>query len=109
MGVGAGLPVEPHRDDLAGLGVVAKAGGIGHADEFIFDQRLVEGQRLRQNFFYRLGVGAIGDDEIFSVIEPIGPARKGGTRQRHGVGAAAYFVDFHDFASLIILSAAHVG
>ena len=43
-------PAKRHRDDLAGLGVVAEAGRIRHADELVFDQRsLVDLERLRHD------------------------------------------------------------
>ena len=43
------LGLEPHRDDLAGFGVVAKAGGIRHADELICDRVARDFQWLRNH------------------------------------------------------------
>src|SRR5262245_13728763 len=46
MGVSALAATELDRDHLPGLGVVAEARGVRHADEFVLDQRLVHFERL---------------------------------------------------------------
>jgi hypothetical protein len=86
MDEAAGLAAKRHRDDLAALGVVAKAGGVRHADEFVVHHGLGQLQRLRNDPPQRLGVGAVLDDEVFAVDEPVGTRWKGRVRQRHGEG-----------------------
>ena len=49
VGVAALAAAEGNGDDLPALGIVAKAGGIRHADEFELDQRLLEFERLRND------------------------------------------------------------
>ena len=66
MGVAALATLERHRDDLTGFGVVAEAGGIGHADELVFHQRLVHLQRLGHDGAQLLRVGPVGDDQILA-------------------------------------------
>jgi hypothetical protein len=68
---------------LTGFGVVAEAGRVGHADEFILDQRLGDFERLRHHGGERFRIGPVGDDEIFAVEEAIGPRRKRRVGQRH--------------------------
>src|SRR5262249_29071202 len=46
MGVAALAAAEAYRNDLSGLGIVAEAGGIRHADELVLDDRLVHFERL---------------------------------------------------------------
>ncbi len=95
MDVGALLALEADRDHLPGFGVVAETGRVGHADEFVFDQRLGDLERLRHHGGERLGVGAVGDDEIFAVEEAIGPRRKRRVGQRHRIGGFPDVVDLH--------------
>ena len=95
VAVAARLALEFHRDDLAGLRVVAEAGRIRHANELVFDERLVEGEGFRYHPLKCCGIGPVGDDEIFAIDEAIGPRRESRARERHGEGARFDFVDFH--------------
>ena len=54
--------------------------GVQHATDFA-------GQRL--------GIGAIGDDEKFPVVETVGSARESGIGQRHGEGRFPHIGNFH--------------
>jgi hypothetical protein len=76
MNVDALLSLQADRNHLPGFGVVAEAGRVRHADEFVFDDRLGDFERLRHHGGQRIRVGAIGDDEIFAVEEPIGSPRE---------------------------------
>jgi hypothetical protein len=96
MGVAALAPAERDRDDLAGLGVVAEAGRIRHADELVFDDGLVHLERLRHQRAQLLEVGPIGDDHIFALPEAIGSRRIGGAGERHGKGALTHVGFFHE-------------
>ena len=49
MGVAALAALERDRDHLSALSVVAEAGRIRHANEFEFDQRLLDLERPRNN------------------------------------------------------------
>lgn len=93
--VGAGLALEGDGDHLAALGVVAEAGGVGHADELIAHQRLGHLQRLGHHRAQPGRVGAIGDDEKFAVDEAVGAGRIGRAGQRHGEGSLADGIDVH--------------
>src|SRR5713101_4651154 len=86
---------ESDRDDLAGLGVIAVASRVRHADELVFDDSPVRHERLRDQRAELLRVGAVGDDEILAVDEAVGPRRIGRARQRHGKGAFSDFMLFH--------------
>jgi hypothetical protein len=83
-----------HRNDLAGLGVVAESGGVRHADEFILDQRFVDFQGRRHHGLQRLACRAIGDDDVFAVEETVGTGREGRVGQRHRIGALHDIGDF---------------
>ncbi len=72
VGVAAFDAVEFDGDDLTGFGVVAEAGRVRHADEFVFDDRFVEGEGLGNDFFESFAVGAVGDDQVFAVYEAVG-------------------------------------
>ena len=61
--VGARLALVGDGDHLAALGVIAKAGGVRHADELIGDQRLGHFQRLWHHGAQLGRVGAVRDDE----------------------------------------------
>jgi len=95
MDIAAGLAVKADRDDLAGFGVVAEAGGIGHADELELDQRLRHLQRFRNHGAQRVDIGAVGDDEELAVDEAVGAARIGRPRQRHREGVAHHVGHVH--------------
>jgi hypothetical protein len=82
--VAAGLALVAHRDHLAALGVIAEAGRIRHADEFVVHHRLDNLERFRHHPAQRLRIGAVADDEILSIDEAIGPGREGRARRRHG-------------------------
>ena len=56
----APVSLEFHRDHLARLGVIAESGGIGHADEFVFDNRIVDLQRLWHDLA-QVAVGTLPD------------------------------------------------
>ena len=85
--------LEGHRNDLARLGIVAEAGRIRHADEFVFHDRIDDLERLRHDALQRLTVRAVGDDQIFPVHEPIGTRRIGRVLERHRERAAQDLVD----------------
>src|SRR6185312_9685430 len=88
------LPIEPHRDDLAGLRVVAKSSRVGHANELVFDERIVPSELLGNHGFCSR-IGSIGDDQILPIDEAVRPRREGGARKRHGEGALANLVNPH--------------
>ena len=74
----AGLALVAHRDDLTAFGVVAEAGQVGHADEFVVHHRLGELERLRHDPAQCLGIGPVLDDEVFAVDEAVGAGGKAG-------------------------------
>ncbi len=78
MGIVAPLRAEPHGDHLAALGVVAKPRRVGHADELIVDQRLIQAQGLRHHGAQLLRVGAISVDEVLGLTKRYGPRGKAG-------------------------------
>src|SRR6516162_5107012 len=84
MRVAALAALEGHRDDLSAFSVVAKARRIRHADEFEFDQRLLDLQRLGNQFAQFLRIGPVSDDEEFPIDETIGAQRISRTGERHG-------------------------
>src|ERR1700730_15579022 len=86
---------EPHRDYLARFGVVAKAGGVRHADKFIGDRVGGYFQRLWHHLTQSVDVGAIGDDHEFPIVEFVRARRIGRVVQRHGECIAANFGEFH--------------
>ena len=77
MVVAALLALELNRDDLARLGVIGEVRGVRHADELIFDKRLIEGERLRNNRLECRRISPVGDDQILAINETIRPRRKG--------------------------------
>ena len=85
MGVAAPATAERHRDDLAALGIVAKAIGVRHADKFVFDQRFafIKFERSRNDRSQLRRIGAICDDQVFAVDEAIRPRRIGRIGERH--------------------------
>ena len=87
MHVHAVLARKAHRNDLAGFGVVAESCRVGHANEFIFHQRLSDLERLRYDRAQGLWVGAVGDDQVFAVEKAVRSGRKRRTGQWHRVGA----------------------
>ena len=87
--VAALLAFEFHRDDLAKLRVVAEARRVRHADKLVFDERLVNSERLRNHRFECSRIGSVGDDEILASDEAIRPRRKSGAGQRHGKSATS--------------------
>src|SRR4029079_8729163 len=96
MDVDALFALEADRDHLPGLGVIAEAGRIGHADEFVFHARRGTYQRLRHYSGERVGIGAIGNDEIFAVEEAIRSPWKRRVGQRHRIGGSPDVIDLHD-------------
>ena len=66
------------RDDLAGFGVIAKAGRIGHADELKLYQRLRNFQRFGHHRAQRIHIGAISNHQKFAIGETVRPAREFG-------------------------------
>src|SRR6185437_3916680 len=89
------LPIEPHRDDLAGLRVVTKSSRVGHANELVFDEQIVPSERLGNHGFERGRIRSIGDGQILPIDEAVRPRREGGARQRHGEGALGNLVNPH--------------
>jgi hypothetical protein len=73
MRVAAPAAAEGNRYHLAALGVVAETIRIRHADEFVLDQRfaLIQFERLRHDRPQLCRIGAICDDQVFAVNEPI--------------------------------------
>ena len=73
VGVAALAAAERDRDHLPALGVIAEAVRIRHADEFVFHQRLalVEFERLGHHGAQLHRIGAVGDDQVFAVDEPV--------------------------------------
>ena len=98
--VGAGPALEADGDHLAGFGVVAEAGGIGHADEFHL-HHAVAGRLERRGHhgFQQCWVGAVADDEELAVHEAVGAARVDRAGQRHGPGLLADVGQFHGCCS----------
>ena len=95
-----GVP-KAHRDDLAGLGVVAEAGGIGHADEFIGDRVGRWLQRLRHHRSQFVRIRTVGDDDELAVVELVGPLRISGIVERHRERLFANFGELHELCLLI--------
>src|SRR5215475_700541 len=97
MGVAALAALERDRDHLSALGVVAEAGRIWHANEFEFDQRLLDLERLRNNLAQLPRISAVGDDEKLTMVESIWSDRISRTRQWHRERPLAHFTLFHRF------------
>jgi hypothetical protein len=89
------LGLEPHRDYLAGFGIIAKAGRVRHADEFVGDGIARHLQRFRDDLAQSVGVGAVGDDDELAVVEFIRPRRIGRIVQGHGERVAANLGKLH--------------
>src|SRR5450631_224513 len=53
---------EAHRDNLAGLRIIAKGGRIGHADEFIIDRVANDFERFRHHLAESVGIGPVTYD-----------------------------------------------
>src|SRR5262249_57526592 len=96
MGVAALAALERDRDHLSTLSVVAETGRIRHANEFEFDQRLVDLERLRDNLAQLARITG-RDDEKFARVKPIWPARICWTRQRHRRSPLPPFLPCHPF------------
>jgi hypothetical protein len=89
VGVAAPAATERDGDHLPALGVIAAAIRIRHTDEFVFHQRfaLIEFERLGHHRAELGGIGAISDDQVFAVDEPVRSGRIGRAGQRHREGA----------------------
>ena len=99
VGIAPLATAERDRDDLAGLGVVAEAGRVRHADELVFDDAAVGHQWLRHQRAQLIRIGAIGNDEILAIDEAIGSRRKGRTCQRHRKGSLTHVAFSHGSSS----------
>jgi hypothetical protein len=95
MRVAAFAALEGHRDDLAAFGVIAEARRIRHADEFEFDQRLLDLQRLGDQFAQFLQIGSVSNDKIFAIDETVRPHRIGRIGERHGKSPRPHITFFH--------------
>src|ERR1700744_3069308 len=84
MHIRAVLAAKTHRDHLARFGVVTEARRIGHANELVLHERILDFQRLRHDRTQRIKVGTVGDDKELAVDEAIGAGREGRARKRHG-------------------------
>jgi hypothetical protein len=84
-----------HRDHLPSFGVVAESGRIRHADEFVFDDRLIDLERFRHHRLQFVEIGPVLDDEIFPLTESIRPTREGGAGQGHRKCAFSHLGFFH--------------
>src|SRR5215831_12470742 len=84
MRIAALAAAEGHRNHLAGFGVIAEAGRIRHTDKLVFDDGLIDLQRLRHQRAQLIRISPVRDDEIFPLTEAVGSRRKRGARQRHG-------------------------
>jgi hypothetical protein len=74
---------QTNRNHLARLSVIAEAGRIGHADEFIVDDIASHLQRLGHDRAQGIRVGMVADHDEFAILELVGPARIGEVVQRH--------------------------
>jgi acetoacetate decarboxylase len=82
-------------DHDAGLGVVAEAGGIGHADEFVeHGVAAVRFQGLGNRRADGLGIGLVGDDHVLAVDEAVRPLGIGRAGDGHR-GGGEDFGDVH--------------
>jgi hypothetical protein len=97
MHLGTTPSAEMHRNHLTRLGVVAEPRGVGHADELVLDDRLVDLQRLRDHGPQRVVAGAVRHDEILALDEALQPRRKRGARHRHSECANDNLVGGHVF------------
>jgi hypothetical protein len=94
MGVVALATIQRHRNHLPTFRVVAESGRIRHPDEFVFDERFFDLERLRHQGAQPLRIGPVGDDQVFAVDEAIRPRWIGGRRQRHRESAFTHFAFF---------------
>ena len=97
VSVAALAAAEGNGNYLPALGVIAEAVRIRHADEFVFHQRfaLVEFERLGHHRAQLRRIGAIGDDQVFAVDEPVRSGRIGRAGQRHREGALQHLFLMH--------------
>src|SRR5450830_1276093 len=102
MHIATSLSLKGHWNDLPGLGVVAKARGVGHAYELVFDDGFGHLQWLRNNSPQRLQIGPVGDDQKFPIDETVGAGRKGRIGQGYGKGGASYFIDVHRDTQVVL-------
>jgi hypothetical protein len=87
--------------DLSGLGVVAKAGRIRHANELVFDDGLIDLERLGHQRAQPNRVRPVGDDEKFAVAKAVWSRRISRTGEWHGKSALAHIIFFHDVLSVL--------
>ena len=102
MDIAADCALVGHRNYLSGLGVVSKAGRIRHANELVFDDRLVDLQRLRHHAPEGDRVRPVGDCEELPIDEPVGTRWIGWIRQRHRERVPANVLDLHDYCLLLL-------
>jgi len=102
--VAARLAVVFDRNHLTAFGVVAEAGGVGHANEFVMDERLGDLQRLGHDFTKTVRIRAVRDDEEFAIDETIRAHRERGARQWHRKRFRSDIADFHADSLLLIAS-----
>ncbi|VBG07306.1 Uncharacterised protein [Burkholderia pseudomallei] len=81
--IAAGLALVFDGDHLAALGVIAEAGRIGHANEFVMNEWFLDLERLRHDFAQAIHVGAIRDDQEFPIDETVRAHRECRARERH--------------------------
>lgn len=102
--IAARLAVVFDGNHLAAFGVVAKAGRIGHADEFVMHERLGDLQRLGDDFAETVRIGAIRDDQELTIDETVRAHREGGAGQRHRKRFRSDIAGFHADSLLLIAS-----
>ena len=93
------LARETDRDYLAGFGVVAEAGRVGHADEFVAHRVAERLERLGNDGPQKVGVGAVADDDEFAVVEFVGRPRIRRVVERHREGVLADIGNLHFLVS----------
>jgi hypothetical protein len=81
---------EAHGDDLSGLGIVAEARRVRHADELVGDRVPDDLERLGHHGTEQFGIGPIGDDDEFAIVEAVGRFRVSRIVERHGEGFRAH-------------------
>jgi hypothetical protein len=95
MNEDAFLALEADRDHLAAFGEIAETRRIRQADEFKFDARTGDRERLWHDGAQGVRIGENFDYEIFAVVETVWPRRIGGIIERHGESARAHIGDLH--------------
>ena len=90
--VAAALLAVADGHDLPCLRVIAETGRVGHANELELHNRVRHLKRRRDDSGKRAGIGSVGDDQEFSIHEPVWTRRIGRARERHRKRA------FPDFA-----------